>query len=59
MAEKWIGGLKKGGLHESLGVPMGKDIPSKLMGQALMGKKGPLAKKQAQAAKTLKKLRPK
>ncbi len=57
--KKWIGGLKKGGLHESLGVPIDSPIPGKMMQGALMGKFGPKALKQANAAKTLKKLRPK
>ncbi len=57
--KNWIGGLHKGGLHESLNVPEGKKIPGSLMGQAIAGKKGKLAQKQAIAARTLKKLRPK
>ncbi len=55
----WIGGLKKGGLHKSLGVPIDSPIPGKMMQGALMGKFGAKAQKQANAAKTLKKLRPK
>ena len=32
--------LTPGGLHESLGVPAGKDIPTSKMKEALSGKKG-------------------
>lgn len=55
----WIGSLKKGGLHKSLGVPESKKIPAGKMSAALKGEYGPKAQKQAQAAKTLKSLRPK
>ena len=37
----------KGGLHESLDVPMGETIPAAKMQAALSGSKGALAKKQA------------
>lgn len=43
----------KGGLHESLGVPEGQPIPPELMAEALAGKRGPKAKKQAELAQTL------
>lgn len=46
--------FRKGGLHESLGVPAGKPIPASLMQEALSGKRGPKAKKQAELARTLK-----
>jgi hypothetical protein len=39
--------FKESGLHKSLGVPEGQKIPAKLMAEALAGKHGPLAKKQA------------
>jgi hypothetical protein len=39
--------FKKGGLHESLGVPEGKPIPPGKKQAALEGKYGPKAKKQA------------
>lgn len=42
-----------GGLHQSLGVPAGKKIPTKAMGAALSGKEGPLAKRQANFAKNV------
>ena len=37
----------KGGLHKSLGVPPDQPIPAGKMADALAGKAGPLAKKQA------------
>jgi hypothetical protein len=46
--------FKKGGLHESLGVPQGQPIPANKMRAALAGKHGPKAKRQAQLAQTLK-----
>jgi len=45
--------FKKGGLHESLGVPQGQPIPAGKMRDALAGKYGPKAKKQAQLARTM------
>jgi hypothetical protein len=45
--------FKPGGLHESLGVPKGKPIPAKAMKDALGGKKGPEAQKQALFAKNV------
>lgn len=42
--------FRKGGLHRSLGVPMGQDIPEDKMAAAKAGKYGPLAKKQANFA---------
>lgn len=45
--------FKEGGLHQSLGVPSGKKIPSSLMAAALNGSKGPKAKKQAEFAKNV------
>lgn len=53
----WIAGAtkNKGGLHRSLGVPMGKKIPaSKLAKGAKMGGK---VAKEVSLARTLKKLR--
>ena len=45
--------FKKGGLHESLGVPEGKPIPAGKMRDALAGKYGSKAKRQASLARTL------
>ena len=45
--------FKKGGLHASLGVPQGNKIPTQLMGEALAGKHGAKAKKQAMFAKNV------
>jgi hypothetical protein len=45
--------FKKGGLHESLGVPQGKPIPAAKMAAALRGDKGPTAQKQANFAKNV------
>jgi hypothetical protein len=45
--------FKKGGLHQSLGVPQGKPIPAGKMRDALAGKNGPQAKAQAQFAKNV------
>jgi hypothetical protein len=45
--------FKPGGLHESLGVPKDKPIPAKAMQDAVSGKKGPKAQKQAVMAKGL------
>lgn len=42
--------FKKGGLHESLGVPQGQKIPAGKMAAAKAGKYGPKAKKQASFA---------
>lgn len=44
----------KGGLHKSLGVPVGKTIPAPKVNSAVAGNYGPKAKKQALLAKTLK-----
>jgi hypothetical protein len=43
----------KGGLHESLGVPEGQQMPPAKVNAALAGKYGPKAKRQAQLAQTL------
>jgi hypothetical protein len=43
--------MNKGGLHRSLGVPEGENIPQGLMAGALSGRYGSKAKKQAVAAK--------
>ncbi len=56
-AEKWISGLEEGGLHASLGVPEGEKIPQGKLKAARKGRYGAKAKKQANAAKTLAKLR--
>ena len=56
MSKNWIAGaVKKGGLHKSLGIPMGKKIPkSKIkLAEKKKGKVG----KQARLAETLGKLR--
>ena len=45
--------FKKGGLHESLGVPQGQPIPANKMSAALSGKFGAKAAKQARLAQTL------
>lgn len=45
--------FKKGGLHESLGVPQGKPIPAAKMNAAAAGKYGPKAKAQAQFARNV------
>ena len=45
--------FKKGGLHESLGVPKGKPIPAKKMAAAAKGQYGPKAQKQANFAKNV------
>ena len=45
--------FKKGGLHESLGVPAGQPIPPAKMAAALAGKHGPKAKAQAEFAKNV------
>lgn len=53
---KWIAKAIKhpGALHKQLGVPEGKKIPAAKMAAARSGKKGPLAAKRANLAKTLK-----
>ena len=52
MAMEKIGNVsfKKGGLHQSLGVPQGQKIPASKMSAAKAGRYGPLAKKQANFA---------
>ena len=45
--------FKKGGLHATLGVPQGKKIPTAMMREALAGKHGAKAKKQAMFAKNV------
>lgn len=45
--------FKEGGLHQSLGVPRGAPIPAGAMTKALEGKRGALAKKQANFAKNV------
>lgn len=42
--------FKKGGLHQSLGVPQGTNIPAAKMAAAKAGKYGPKAQKQANFA---------
>ncbi len=39
--------FQKGGLHKSVGVPMGQNIPDSKMQAAMHGDYGPMAKKQA------------
>ena len=57
MAKKWIQGMhmKKGALHEELGVPKGKKIPAKKLNKA--AKSGGKLGKRARLAKTLKGLK--
>jgi hypothetical protein len=57
MAKKWIAEAvkNKGGLHRSLGVPMGEKIPAGKVKAA--AKKGGKVGKQARLAQTLGKLR--
>lgn len=43
--------FRKGGLHESVGVPQGQKIPQAQVNAAAAGKYGPTAKKQAVMAK--------
>lgn len=45
--------FKKGGLHESLGIPAGQPIPPAKLRAALAGKHGSKAKRQAMLARTL------
>jgi hypothetical protein len=58
MAEKWIQGAIKhpGKLHRELGVPEGKKIPAKKLAKAEHSK-NPTIRREANLAKTLKKLR--
>jgi hypothetical protein len=58
MAKKWIQSMhmKKGALHESLGVPKGKKIPASKLKKAEHSK-NPTTKKRAVLAETLKKIR--
>lgn len=59
MAEKWIQKMhmKKGALHEEMGIPEGKKIPAKKLAAA--AKKGGKLGKRARLAETLKGLRKK
>lgn len=56
--KKWIQktGMKKGALHEALGVPEGKKIPDKKIGKAEHSK-SPKLRKEAVLAQTLKGLK--
>lgn len=45
--------FKKGGLHASTGTPAGEKIPAKKKAEAIEGKLGPKAKKEAQFAKNV------
>jgi hypothetical protein len=45
--------FKKGGLHESLGLPQGSKIPAVAMARAKAGHYGAKAKKQAMFAKNV------
>lgn len=58
MAEHWIAGAikHKGKLHRELGVPEGKKIPAKKLAKAEHSK-NPTLRREANLAKTLKKLR--
>ena len=57
MANHWISAshIKKGGLHKSLGVPMGKKIPKAKIAKA--AKRGGKVGKQARLAETFAKMR--
>ena len=55
--KKWIESLEKGGLHRSLGIPEGQDIPEEKVRGALKSK-DKKERKQAQAALVLKKFHP-
>ncbi len=46
-------GFKRGGLHVILNVPIDKKIPAAKMQEALAGKHGPLAQKQARFAQNV------
>lgn len=56
MVEKWIQKMhmKKGALHEQMGVPAGKKIPGKKLAAA--AKKGGTLGRRAKLAETLKKM---
>ena len=58
MAGKWIQKMhmKKGALHEQLGVPQGQKIPAKKLAAA--ASKGGKLGKRARLAQTLKRLHP-
>ncbi len=58
MAEKWIKGAIKhpGKLHRELGVPQGEKIPAKKLAKAVKSK-NPTIRKEANLAKTLKKMK--
>jgi len=51
------GTMQKGGLHKSVGVPQGQKIPASKLAAAKAGKYGPKAKKQANMASSLAKIR--
>lgn len=53
------GTMQKGGLHKSVGVPQGQKIPASKLAAAKAGKYGPKAKKQANMASSLAKIRKK
>ena len=57
MAEKWIqkAKIKKGALHQELGIPEGKKIPAKKLSAA--AKKPGIEGKRARLAQTLKGLK--
>jgi len=55
--QRWIQRLKPGGLHRSLGVPEGQNIPDHRIRAAAGQKKNMKLRRQALAALTLKKLR--
>lgn len=59
MSKTWIAGAtkNKGGLHRSLSVPEGKKIPVSKLNAAARGEYGEKAQKQAQLAKTLRKMK--
>jgi hypothetical protein len=59
MAKKWIkeATKNKGGLHRSLGIPEGENIPEEMIRQA--AKRSGKVGKQARLAQTLKRMRKK
>ena len=52
------GTFQKGGLHKSTNTPQGQKIPASKMAAAKAGRYGPKAKKQANFAGSLAKVRP-
>jgi len=57
VANPFGGSMQRGGLHKSVGVPEGQKIPPAKMAAAKAGKYGPKAKRQANFAGSLAKIR--